>query len=139
MDKVQSKGILVELCHRLRLVQWDHKSCTSWLGSEEKNDEDETEGPSEKKLQFARAVLMYHFTLRPSELETLSSLPLYPDESLLWNPHLVPPGNLMVLSQLEGQSNTLLALPKMNVQFLTFGDYLLRDFPMKSEAILWML
>ena len=71
---------------------------------------------------------MYHFTLRPSELETLSSLPLYPDESLLWNPHLVPPGNLMVLSQLEGQSNTP-ALPKMNVQFLTFGgDELLRAF-----------
>ena len=122
LNKIQKKDILVDLCHRLRLVQWDHESFSSIFGGDEEGD-----GVDSKKVEFAMAVLLYHFTLRPSELETLSSLPLYPDESLLWNPHLVPPGNLMVMSQLDQHSNTL-ALPKMNAQFLTFGDYLLRAF-----------
>jgi len=67
--------------------------------------------------------MMHHHVLRPSELQTLSQLPLYPEESLLWNPHLVPNGHLS-----NKQTSTTLALPKLNLQFLTFGDYLLRTF-----------
>ena len=122
LNKIQKKDILVDLCYRLRLVQWDHESFLTWYGEDKEGDGDES-----KRVKFAFSVLLYYFTLRPSELETLSSLPLYPDESLLWNPHLVPPGNLMIFSQLDQHSNTL-ALPKMSAQFLTFGDYLLRAF-----------
>ena len=47
-------------------------------------------------------------------------MPLYPNEKLLWDPHQVPTQKMT--------SDTVLALPKLNLQFLTFHDYLLRSF-----------
>ena len=83
-----------------------------------------------QKREYVTEVMLYHHALRPTEAQTLSQLPLYPDEKLLWNPHLVPPGHSFAMADhnTSAASTTTLALPKMNTQFLTFGDYLLRSF-----------
>jgi len=106
--QIAESSVVEDLAHRLRLI--------------DKNMEEFQQMEKSKKREFVMEVMMYHHILRPSELQTLSRLPLYPDESLLWNPHLVPSGNPTMLN------NSTLALPKLNLQFLTFGDYLLRTF-----------
>lgn len=57
---------------------------------------------------------------RISQLDAINSLPLYPGENLLWDENVVPTLNY------NGQD--VLALPKLNLQYLTFHDYLLRNF-----------
>ena len=49
----------------------------------------------------------------------MNELPLYPNEALLWDENLVP------LGQFYG--GKVMALPKLNLQFLTSHDYLLRS------------
>lgn len=49
----------------------------------------------------------------------VNELPLYPNEALLWDENLVP------LGQYYG--GKVMALPKLNLQFLTSHDYLLRQ------------
>lgn len=57
---------------------------------------------------------------RPSQLEALNSMPLYPTEDIIWNENIVP------TEYFSGDG--CLALPKLNLQFLTLHDYLLRNF-----------
>ncbi len=57
---------------------------------------------------------------RISQLDAINALPLYPGENLLWDENVVPSLNF------TGQD--VLALPKLNLQYLTFHDYLLRNF-----------
>ncbi len=57
---------------------------------------------------------------RISQLDAINNLPLYPGENLLWDENVVPTLNY------TGQD--VLALPKLNLQYLTFHDYLLRNF-----------
>eukprot|EP00002_Diphylleia_rotans_P007289 TRINITY_DN1680_c0_g1_i2.p1 TRINITY_DN1680_c0_g1~~TRINITY_DN1680_c0_g1_i2.p1 ORF type:complete len:1430 (+),score=347.90 TRINITY_DN1680_c0_g1_i2:54-4343(+) len=57
---------------------------------------------------------------RMSQIETINEMPLYPDENLLWDFNLVP--------DMHYYGDNCLALPKLNLQFLTFHDYLLRNF-----------
>ena len=108
LTRVVEVEVLVDLAWRLRLVD------KSALGDYDCEVD---------KRRFVTEVLVYHHALRPSESKVLSELPLYPDERLLWDAHLVPLGN-------RGQkdSSTTLALPKMSLQFLSFADYLLRCF-----------
>mmetsp|Transcript_120870 Transcript_120870/g.386021 ORF Transcript_120870/g.386021 Transcript_120870/m.386021 type:complete len:1036 (-) Transcript_120870:49-3156(-) len=47
-------------------------------------------------------------------------MPLYPTEDLVWDPNLVPEEHYT--------GDYSLALPKLNLQFLTIHDYLLRNF-----------
>jgi hypothetical protein len=55
---------------------------------------------------------------RLSQIEALNDMPLYPTEQVLWDETIVPH---------ENYSDGCLALPKLNVQFLTMHDYLLRN------------
>ena len=55
-----------------------------------------------------------------SQLESLNQLPLYPTEAVVWDENLVP--------QEVVSGDQCLALPKLNLQFLTLHDYLLRNF-----------
>ena len=55
-----------------------------------------------------------------SQLESLNQLALYPTEGVVWDEDLVP-ADVVSLDQ-------SLALPKLNLQFLTLHDYLLRNF-----------
>ena len=64
--------------------------------------------------------LVSKFELQPSQIETLNSMSLFPSEKILWDENLVPFGRY--------NGEAVLALPKLNLQFLTFHDYLLRSF-----------
>ena len=55
---------------------------------------------------------------RLSRTEAINALPLYPTEDMLWDPNLVPEEHY--------DGRRCLALPKLNLQFLTIRDYLLR-------------
>lgn len=47
-------------------------------------------------------------------------MPLYPTEEIIWDENIVP------TEYFSGEG--CLALPKLNLQFLTLHDYLLRNF-----------
>ena len=55
-----------------------------------------------------------------SQLQTLNEFPLYPTEEVIWDENMVP------LEHWSG--DRCLPLPKLNLQFLTLQDYLLRNF-----------
>lgn len=55
-----------------------------------------------------------------SHLELINSLPLYPTEETIWDEDIVP------TEFYTGEK--CLALPKLNLQFLSLHDYLLRNF-----------
>jgi hypothetical protein len=57
---------------------------------------------------------------RASQLQALNEMPLYPTEDIIWNENIVPS------EYFSGEG--CLALPKLNLQFLTLHDYLLRNF-----------
>ncbi|RCH98529.1 hypothetical protein CU098_007622, partial [Rhizopus stolonifer] len=65
-------------------------------------------------------VLIDKYQKRISQVQKINSQPLYPDEETLFNDHLVQ-------SQFYTGDRPL-ALPKLNLQFLTLHDYLLRNF-----------
>jgi len=70
--------------------------------------------------QLLLEILVSHHERRPSQLEAINALPLYPTEQILWDENIVP-------SEFYN-GETCLALPKLNLQFLTLHDYLLRNF-----------
>jgi intron-binding protein aquarius len=57
----------------------------------------------------------------PSQLDLINLEPLYPTEKLIFNEDLTP-------SNYNFSNSTCLAIPKLNIQFLTLHDYLLRNF-----------
>ncbi|XP_075873807.1 RNA helicase aquarius isoform X2 [Nelusetta ayraudi] len=57
---------------------------------------------------------------RISQIEQLNLMPLYPTEKIIWDENIVP------TEYYSGEG--CLALPKLNLQFLTLHDYLLRNF-----------
>lgn len=71
--------------------------------------------------RYVLEVILDAHARRRSQLRAINGLPLYPSEQLLWDPNLVPAGNRF-------SGNDVLALPKLNLQFLTLYDYLLRCF-----------
>ncbi|XP_046750844.1 RNA helicase aquarius isoform X2 [Diprion similis] len=71
-------------------------------------------------LDFLRELLISRHERRASQLEELNEMPLYPTEEVVWNESIVP------TEYFSGEG--CLALPKLNLQFLTLHDYLLRNF-----------
>ncbi|KAJ3149275.1 hypothetical protein HDU86_006998 [Geranomyces michiganensis] len=71
--------------------------------------------------EFLIEMLVSIYEKLPSQLDSINSMPLYPDEDLLFDETTVP--------ATQQFSNThCLAIPKLNLQFLTIHDYLLRNF-----------
>ncbi|XP_050542377.1 RNA helicase aquarius [Daktulosphaira vitifoliae] len=70
--------------------------------------------------EFLLALLVSRHEARESQLKLLNSMPLYPTEDIIWNEAVVPTEYF--------NGNNCLALPKLNLQFLTLHDYLLRNF-----------
>jgi intron-binding protein aquarius len=64
--------------------------------------------------------VLTHFAPAPRQRAAIAAMPLYPTEALLWDPHQIP--------SIHYSGEACLALPKLNLQFLTFWDYLLRNF-----------
>eukprot|EP01125_Pyxidicula_operculata_P011263 TRINITY_DN3682_c1_g2_i2.p1 TRINITY_DN3682_c1_g2~~TRINITY_DN3682_c1_g2_i2.p1 ORF type:complete len:1261 (+),score=324.14 TRINITY_DN3682_c1_g2_i2:363-3785(+) len=70
--------------------------------------------------EYLLEVIISAHEKRQSQIEMLNRDPLYPNEALLWDNEKVPS------DQFSGDS--CLALPKLNIQFLTFHDYFLRNY-----------
>nr|CAD7589608.1 unnamed protein product [Timema genevievae] len=84
--------------------------------------EDKCEGYDWLRLdrEFLLELLVSRHERRASQLEALNEMPLYPTEEIIWNENIVP------TEYFSGEG--CLALPKLNLQFLTLHDYLLRNF-----------
>ncbi|XP_008795569.2 RNA helicase aquarius [Phoenix dactylifera] len=78
------------------------------------------EDPCAKRIVFLIEVVVSYFEKRQSQKDAINALPLYPNEQIMWDESLVPSINY------SGEG--CLALPKLNLQFLTLHDYLLRNF-----------
>lgn len=74
--------------------------------------------------RFVLEVLVSAFEERQSQRRAIAEMPLYPNEEVLWDENLVPSASYAG----EGAWDKTFALPKLNLQFLTFHDYLLRNF-----------
>ncbi|CAG0914886.1 unnamed protein product [Notodromas monacha] len=80
--------------------------------------EDEAEALYPK--DFLVEMLVSRHEKRLSQLEKLNEMPLYPTEQVIWDENIVPSEYFA--------GDGVLALPKLNLQFLTLHDYLLRNF-----------
>lgn len=83
-------------------------------------ERDEIENWYRKDAEFLLELLVSRHERRSSQLEALNEMPLYPTEDIIWNENVVPS------EYFSGEG--CLALPKLNLQFLTLHDYLLRNF-----------
>jgi len=73
-----------------------------------------------ENLDFLKAVVLQRYEARRSQREAINEMPLYPTESVLWDESQIP--------MMSYAGDSALALPKLNLQFLTAHDYLLRNF-----------
>jgi len=69
---------------------------------------------------FLLSLLLSRFTPRPDPSAEVAAMPLYPSDTLLFDENAVP--------SLNYTGETALALPKLNMQFLSLHDYLRRNF-----------
>ncbi|KAI9315690.1 P-loop containing nucleoside triphosphate hydrolase protein [Dichotomocladium elegans] len=72
------------------------------------------------RKEFVLESLVQKYEKRKSQIEKINSLPLYPDEQTLFS-------DTLIQNQFYSGDRPL-ALPKLNLQFLTIHDYLLRNF-----------
>ena len=84
------------------------------------NEKDPWLDNSEKSQKFLTEVMVRHFEKRISQKKQVNAMPLYPNEDVLWDENVVP--------SVRYNGDKCLALPKLNLQFLTLHDYLLRNF-----------
>lgn len=69
---------------------------------------------------FLRNLLVSRHEKKVSQLDALNEMPLYPTEDIIWDENVVPNEYY--------SGDGCLALPKLNLQFLTLHDYLYRNF-----------
>ncbi|KAM9381229.1 RNA helicase aquarius [Phaethornis superciliosus] len=77
-------------------------------------------GNSSYEKEFLLELLVSRHERRISQIQQLNQMPLYPTEKIIWDENIVP------TEYYSGEG--CLALPKLNLQFLTLHDYLLRNF-----------
>jgi intron-binding protein aquarius len=70
--------------------------------------------------EFVMEILIDYFEKRISQLDQINAEPIYPNEETLWSQSL--------LDNEYSSFEHPLPLPKLNLQFLTFYDYLLRNY-----------
>uniref|UniRef100_S4R7P2 Aquarius intron-binding spliceosomal factor n=1 Tax=Petromyzon marinus TaxID=7757 RepID=S4R7P2_PETMA len=75
---------------------------------------------SSYRKEFLVEMMVSRHERRISQIQALNEMPLYPTEKIIWNENIVP------TEYFSGDG--CLALPKLNLQFLTLHDYLLRNF-----------
>ena len=66
---------------------------------------------ADENSHFLKEIILYHYERRVSQRQQIQDLPLYPPETLLFDDNSVP--------TLNYNGDTCLALPKLNLQFLT--------------------
>ena len=110
------------------------KLCCDQLKLASSDDSNDVEFMQKDQDQFLIDVISFHFEKRRSRREMVNKLPLYPTEDILWDESLVPFDDIKKKDENNNKSaknrmkSLPLALPKLNLQFLTFSDYLLRNF-----------
>ena len=82
--------------------------------------------PSEDEYErrvtlYCHEIITSHTVPRSLQTDTLNRLSLYPSETHLWDPESVPRSQVYT-------GDRPVAVPKLNIQFLTMYDYLLRNF-----------
>lgn len=98
-----------ELLHIVKTLGLYHDKDEQLWGQEgERVDED-----------FLKELLFEYVSMRPLLVERINKLPLYPTEALLWDEDFLPSNSL---------PDGAVALPKLNVQFLSIHDYFMRNF-----------
>ncbi|XP_018395286.1 PREDICTED: intron-binding protein aquarius [Cyphomyrmex costatus] len=102
------------------LSQEKLRSIASYLNLVPPTEREKDENWYRLDIDFLRELLISRHERRPSQLEELNEMPLYPTEGIIWNESIVP------TEYFSGEG--CLALPKLNLQFLTLHDYLLRNF-----------
>lgn len=96
------------------------QSIAEYLNLVPPDERNEIENWYRKDAEFLLELLISRHERRTSQLEALNEMPLYPTENIIWNENVVPS------EYFSGEG--CLALPKLNLQFLTLHDYLLRNF-----------
>ncbi|XP_017796093.1 PREDICTED: intron-binding protein aquarius [Habropoda laboriosa] len=102
------------------LSQEKLRSIGSYLNLVPSEEREKEENWYRYDIDFLRELLISRHERRASQLEELNEMPLYPTEEIIWNESIVP------TEYFSGEG--CLALPKLNLQFLTLHDYLLRNF-----------
>jgi hypothetical protein len=92
---------LLKLLYRMRLIHEDDKKLAR---------------------DFMLEVLANTLSIPPYPTDQLKAFPLYPTETLLWDHNIIPPSSVQL------RATQVLALPKLTPQFLSFHDYLSRNF-----------
>ncbi|XP_063985951.1 RNA helicase aquarius [Diachasmimorpha longicaudata] len=108
------------LKHFGSLTQEKLKAIASYLNLVPPEDRLNDENWYRLDMDFLQELLISRHERRASQLEELNEMPLYPTEDIIWNESIVP------TEYFSGEG--CLALPKLNLQFLTLHDYLLRNF-----------
>lgn len=76
--------------------------------------------PWAESEDFLKSIMVSAYEKKRSQRSSLTSLPLYPNEEVMWDESVIP--------TMSFSGEGCLALPKLNLQFLTLQDYLLRNF-----------
>lgn len=99
----------------------------SFLESTGLADDESMDEEDRDNANLMASILMNRYRRYDSQLKKINSIPLFPNESVIWDTNLVP-------DQYYNYECPL-ALPKLNLQFLTMSDYLLRNFMLfKNES-----
>ena len=115
---------MTEPCHVLPFPQE-----TTLATYERRRFQREVSRPLQARHFLALASLLYKLSsyslpavvlLYCCTAQVINEMPLYPTEGVLWDENQIPSVNY--------SGETCLALPKLNLQFLTAHDYLLRNF-----------
>ncbi|GAX25325.1 intron-binding protein aquarius [Fistulifera solaris] len=97
---------LLELLHKLRLV-----------------DKASSDVGLQYKREFLLQILEEHLVIPKDSLEELQQYPIYPNETVLWDFTRIPPSHPSLLPP-----SHVLSLPKLHLSYLSFADYLRRNF-----------
>ena len=112
--------------HFSRLSSAQLASLTAALGLTHTSDQGAQLGK-----HFLVRLLVSRYERRVPRHETITQLPLYPNEVALWDMAPSAPS-----SGQKAVADACLALPKLNLQFLTINDYLMRNFSLfRLEAM----
>lgn len=109
---IDTRGALLK--HFKQLDSEQLRDLASTLHLIVKDDEDVND-------HFILEVMVNKYEKRVSQIKQLNAMALYPTEDIIWDENVVP-------SDYHSASGQVLALPKLNLQFLTLHDYLLRNF-----------
>eukprot|EP01091_Cochliopodium_minus_P018586 TRINITY_DN7576_c0_g1_i1.p1 TRINITY_DN7576_c0_g1~~TRINITY_DN7576_c0_g1_i1.p1 ORF type:complete len:1581 (+),score=553.90 TRINITY_DN7576_c0_g1_i1:419-4744(+) len=80
-------------------------------------------GNTEKDLDnnLLKEIFISKYERRTSRIDAINTMPLYPTEEMFWDEKIIP-------DSFEYNGERPLALPKLNLQFLSLYDFLLRSF-----------